>query len=326
MDDEIFDIKKINKKDIFIKNNYCFIILDTETCNGLSKVNNSIIQIAFTFLGTDYIFNSYCKPNESIPWKTDDEKFISKIKKEDLIFSPDLKKVLLSFKNIIHSINNTIPVLIAHNSYFDEKMINMCFKYYNIDIGKIEWCNTMNNTFFNIKDKNNKSIKSLENISKYLFKDIKINFHNAKNDVKALNDCLFKVHKNTENIASIVFEFINQKKYKNDIFMSEYKDILNNYEEFSINKLDDSKIIKIYKKILEKEKEIVKCKNDIKNKIIKTLIDNNNYLCIDNNEIYLNEYTMKQLDTSKIKNNYPEIYEESIKHVNYKKIIIKDKK
>ena len=58
----------------------------------------------------------------------------------------------------------------------------------------------LNNLIFNIKDEKNKSIKSLEKITKYLFKDLHLDFHNAKNDVENLNNCLLKIHKNNDII------------------------------------------------------------------------------------------------------------------------------
>lgn len=160
MTQDIFDLNKINKDDIYIKNNHCFILIDTETCNGFDRKNNAIIQIAFKFIGTNYIFNSYCNPDDSIYWKNDYKNFIPKINKENVNNSPNLKEVLLSFKNTINCINDIIPVLIAHNSSFDKNMLELCFNYYNIELGVVKWCNTMNTSFFNIKDEN-KKISSL---------------------------------------------------------------------------------------------------------------------------------------------------------------------
>lgn len=326
--DNIFDINKIDKKNIYVREKYCFILIDTETCNGFDRKNNAIIQLAFMFLGTDYIYNSYCKPENFICWKEDYKKFTPKIKKEDINNSPSLKDVLISFKNIIHCLDNIIPILIAHNSSFDKYMLNMCFEYYNINLDPVKWCNTMNNLFFNIRDENNKSIKSLEKITKYLFQDLYIDFHDAKNDVENLNNCLLKIHKNNEEISSIVLKSIKNNNYKEDIFLSEYESILKNFNDICI--LDTKNInvnelncIKIYKDILEKEKEISKYKNIIKNKVIELLNNNNNYLCINDEEISLNEYNMKQLDSKKIKDEHPDIYNKYIKDVKYKKLIIK---
>ena len=77
--------------------------------------------------------------------------------------------------------------------------------------------------------------------------------------------------------------------------------------------------------ILKKEKEITSYKNIIKNKIIELLKNNDNCLCIDNNEVLLNEYNMKQLDTKKVKDNYPDVYNDCIKNIRYEKMVIKEK-
>jgi hypothetical protein len=208
-------------------------------------------------------------------------------------------------------------------------MLNICLNYYDIKLEHVEWCNTMNNLIFNIKDKNNKSIKSLEKITKYLFKDSHSDFHDAKNDVENLYNCLLKIHGNNENITFIILKLIKNNKHEDDLFLLEYKNILENFNEFcnldlkniDINK---SKCINLYKDILEKEKEISKYKNIIKDKIINLLKSNNNHLYINNKEILLNEYNMKQLDSKKIKDNYPDIYNECIKEIKYNKIIIKE--
>lgn len=75
---------------------------------------------------------------------------------------------------------------------------------------------------------------------------------------------------------------------------------------------------------MKKEKEITNCKNIIKNKIIDLLNNNNNCIYIQNKEIILKEYTMKQLDTKKFKDECPDIYNKYIKNVKYKKVIIKN--
>ena len=190
------------------------------------------------------------------------------------------------------------------------------------------WCNTMNNLIFNIKDEKNKSIKSLEKITKYLFKDLHLDFHNAKNDVENLNNCLLKIHKNNENITSTILKLINNNKNEEDLFLLEYKNILENFNEFCnlyIKNIDvnKSEYINIYIDVLEKEKEISKYKNIIKDKIINLLKGNNNHIYINNKEILLNEYNMKQLDSKKIKDSYPDIYNECVKEIKYNKIIIK---
>lgn len=326
--DNIFNINKIDKKDVYIKENHCFILIDTETCNGFNRKNNAIVQLAFMFLGTDYIFNSYCKPDDTVPWKENYKKFIPKIKKEDVDNSPSLKDVLISFKNIIYCIDNITPILIAHNSPFDKNMLNICLDCYDIKLEKVMWCNTMNNLIFNIKDEKNKSIKSLEKITKYLFKDLHLDFHNAKNDVENLNNCLLKIHKNNENITSTILKLINNNKNEEDLFLLEYKNILENFNEFcnlDIKNIDinKSEYINIYIDVLEKEKEISKYKNIIKDKIINLLKGNNNHIYINNKEILLNEYNMKQLDSKRIKDSYPDIYNECVKEIKYNKIIIK---
>lgn len=235
--DNIFDINKIDNENIYIKENYCFILIDTETCNGFDRENNAVIQI----LGTNYVYNSYCKPDSNICWKRDYKIFTPKIKKEDVNNSPFLNDVLISFNNIIHSFNNVIPILIAHNSSFDKYMLNMCFKYYNINFNSVKWCNTLNKLFFDIKDENNKNIRSLENITKHLFQDVYIKFHDAKNDVENLNNCLLKIHKNNEKICSIVLKSINHNSYSEDIFLLEYESIIKNFNDICI--LDTKKII-----------------------------------------------------------------------------------
>lgn len=330
MTQDIFDINKINKNDIYVKENFCFILIDTETCNGFDKKNNAIIQLAFMFLGTDYIFNSYCKPDNTIPWRNNYEKFIPKIKKEDLNNAPCLIEVLISFKKIIYCIEDIKPVLIAHNSSFDKNMINLCFNYYNMEFGNIKWCNTMNSLFFNIKDEKDKYIKSLEAISKCLFQNDILDFHDAKNDVYNLYKCLLKIHKNNEEIVCLVLKSIKNNKYEKDKFLLEYKSILDNFNEFcNFDKItittDNSKYIELYQKILEKEKEISKYKNIIKDRIIDLLKNNGNHLYVNNKEISLNEYTMKNLNSKEIKDNYPDIYNKCIKEIKYNKIIIKEK-
>lgn len=228
--DNIFNINKINKNDILIKNKHCFILIDTETCNGIDKENNAIVQLAFNFLGTDYIFNSYCKPNENIPWRIKYERYIPTITKEKVHNSPLLKNVLISFNNIIHCLNNVNPILIAHNSCFDKDILELCFNNYSINLYDVTWCNTMNKLFFNIKDENNKYIKSLEKIYKNLFHGSNTEFHNAKNDVEILYNCLLKVHKNDDTIISIVlssFKITNSIYVKNGIYI--YVLLLNDY-------------------------------------------------------------------------------------------------
>lgn len=328
MTQDIFDLNKINKDDIYIKNNHCFILIDTETCNGFDRKNNAIIQIAFKFIGTNYIFNSYCNPDDSIYWKNDYKNFIPKINKENVNNSPNLKEVLLSFKNTINCINDIIPVLIAHNSSFDKNMLELCFNYYNIELGVVKWCNTMNTSFFNIKDENKKNIKSLEKITKHLLQEENINFHNAEDDVKNLNNCLLKIHKNNENIVLIVLKMLDSYEKIDKTFLLEYKNILENFNEFCDfnpkNTVNNIEIINLYEDILKKEKEITNCKNIIKNKIIDLLNNNNNCIYIQNKEIILKEYTMKQLDTKKFKDECPDIYNKYIKNVKYKKVIIKN--
>ena len=78
----------------------------------------------------------------------DYEKFVPKIKKGDVINSPTLKEVLVSFKNIIYCMTDVVPIFVAHNSAFDKNMLNMSFNYYNMDLGSVKWCNTMNKLFF----------------------------------------------------------------------------------------------------------------------------------------------------------------------------------
>lgn len=328
--DNIFNINKIDKKDVYIKENYCFILIDTETCNGFDRRNNAIVQLAFMFLGTNHIYNTYCKPDDTIPWKENYEKFNPKIKKEDVNNSPSLKDVLISFKNIIYYIDNVTPILIAHNSQFDKNMLNICLDYYNIKIEQIKWCNSMNNLIFNIKDENNKSIKSLEKITNYLFKDSYLDFHNAKNDVENLYNCLLKVHDNNEKITSKILKIIKKNnKDEEDLFLLEYKNILENFNEFcnfDVKNIDINELeyINLYENVLQKEKEISKFKNMIKDKIIKLLKDNNNYLYSNNKEVLLNEYNMRKIDSKKIKDKYPDIYNECIKEIKYNKIIIKE--
>lgn len=328
MQNNIFNVNNIEKTNIFVKNNYCFILIDTETCNGFDKNNNAIIQLAFKFIGTDYIFNSYCKPDRSISWMINNKYFTPKIRKEDVINSPELKDVLQSFKDIIYCIKDITPIFIAHNSSFDRDMLDLCLKYYNMNLGRVKWCNTMNKLFFNIKDENNKNIRSLENITKYLFKNLYMEFHDAKNDVENLYNCLLKIHKNNDKIISIVINIIETNNNENSGFLLEYKNILENFNEFcNFDKthINDADYINIYKDILDKEKEILKYKNTIKSKIINLLEKNNNYLDIDNKEIFLNEYNMKQLNSKMIKDNYPDIYDKCIKNIKYKKIIMKEK-
>lgn len=177
-------------------------IINTETCNGFNRENNSIVQLSFMFLGTNYIYDSYAKPDESIPWLFNNKYYTPDITKNTVKESPDLKIVLLSFLNIISNIDIE-PIFIAHNSSFDKNILELCFKFYNIKYGYNKWCNTMLKEFFDIRNENGKLIKSLKGISlKILNQEYKkIILHNSKNDVFILHKCLLKIHNSDDKIS-----------------------------------------------------------------------------------------------------------------------------
>lgn len=330
MIDNIFDINNINKDDILIKydkynNKYCFIILDIETCNGILRENNSIVQLSFMILGTNYIYDTYAKPDKSIPWMVNNKYYKSRITNDTVKNSPELKDVLLSFLNIILNIDNVEPIFIAHNSSFDKSILELCFKFYDINYKYNKWCNTMKKEFFYIRDEKGKFIKSLKNISEKLLNEKKyenIVLHNSKNDVYILYKCLLKIHKCDDKISSIVFKFVIDidkcidKKSENDInnriFIKNFRDILKNVDDFCFynnGRKNISNIIDEYYNIINEEKELLKRKNIIENEI-ENIFKNKNYIIVNNKKIMFKEITFK------------EFIEENITKKQYKKLYI----
>jgi hypothetical protein len=222
----IFNIDNINKDKIIKKEKYIFILLDIETCNGSRSYDNAIINIAFMFIGTDYIFSSYCKPDNNITWRYLDEKQKQKhdqlILKEDVENSPILEKVLLEFNKIIHYDDNFIPIILSHNSGYESSILNYCYEYYDIKLDKVKWCNTAN-----------KEILKMAKLEK-LVEDLKITktlkFHYAENDVYFLNKCILKKYNTyNENLINkfieISYEYDKHKKY--NILIKKYENYLN---------------------------------------------------------------------------------------------------
>jgi DNA polymerase III epsilon subunit-like protein len=301
----IFDINNINKTDILIKqdennNKYCFIIIDMETCNGISRKNNSIIQLSFMFLGTNYIYDTYTRPDDSIPWMIENKYFSSNITKNTIKDSPFLEYILLSFLKIISIFNDIEPIFIAHNASFNKEILEMCFNFYNIKFRYNKWCNTMNKNFFNIRNNNGKLIKSLKNISQTLLNEKGNNniiLHNSKNDLYILYRCLLKIYICDDNLSSIIFKTINiNEKDKNN----------NNSNE---DKINISNLLDKYYDIINKEEEILKDKNIIENEF-KKFLKNDDYIIINNKKIIFKEITIK------------DFFEENIKKEKYKKLHI----
>jgi DNA polymerase III epsilon subunit-like protein len=327
--DNIFNINNINKEDILIKsdnfnNKYCFIIIDTETCNGFDRTNNAIIQLSFMFLGTDYIYDSYAKPDISIPWMLKNKYYKSNITKNTVKNSPELKIVLLSFLNIISNINNIEPIFIAHNSSFDKTILELCFKFYDMKYENNKWCNTMIKDIFNIRDENGKFIKSLKGISREILDKEYDNIilHNSKNDVFILHKCLLKTYNSDDKISSIILKITTnkdiKKKYEidinNKIFIKDFKDILKNVDEFCFHKnrkTNISNLIDEYYNIINEEEKILKRKNKIENEF-KIYLKNDNYIIINNKKIIFKEITFK------------DFIEENIIKKEYKKLCIID--
>lgn len=304
-DINIFDINNINKTDVLIKqdennNKYCFIIIDMETCNGISRKNNSIIQLSFMFLGTNYIYDTYTRPDDSIPWMIANKYFSSNITKNTIKDSPFLENILLSFLKIISIFNDIEPIFIAHNASFNKEILEMCFNFYNIKFGYNKWCNTMNKNFFNIRNNNGKLIKSLKNISQTLLNEKGNNniiLHNSKNDLYILYRCLLKIYICDNNLSSIIFKTINiNEKDKNN----------NNSNE---DKINISNLLDKYYDIINKEKEILKDKNIIENEF-KKFLKNDDYIIVNNKKIIFKEITIK------------DFFEVNIKKEKYKKLHI----
>lgn len=296
-DTNVFNLNNITKENVLIKkdkNNkkYCFIIIDLETCNGISRKNNSIIQLSFMFLGTNYIYDTYSKPDDSIPWMTENKYFMSNITKNTVKNSPTLKNVLLSFLKIISNFNNINPIFIAHNSSFSKDILELCFDFYNIKCEYNKWCNTMNKDFFNVRDDNGNFIKSLKKISKILLNENEYK-NNSKQDISILYKCLLKIHKCDDKISSIILKSINvNEKNKDD---SEDK------------KIKLSNLLNEYYNIINKEKEILNHKMIIEDKI-KKFLKNNDYVIVDNKKITYKEITLKNFFEENIKKKYKKIY------------------
>lgn len=299
MMDNIFDINEINKSDVLIKydendNKYCFILVKIDTCNGISRKNNAIVQLSFMFLGTKYIYNTYTNPDESIPWSIGNKYFKSNISKDTVKFSPNLKYVLLSFLNIISEFNDTEPIFVAHNVSFCKSIFQLCFNFYNIKCKYNKWCNTMNKEFFNIRDNNGKFIKSLKKIEKMLLNgNEKNNLNNSKNNLYILYKCLLKIHKCDNRISFIIFKSMNIDE-KNDNGNGDSKIILSN-------------LLNEYNEIINKEKDILNHKMIIENEI-KKFLKSDEYLIINNKKIFYKEITLKTFFEENINKDYKKIY------------------
>ena len=298
-DVNVFNINNIIKEDVLIKqdkNNkkYYFIIINLETCNGISRKNNSIVQLSFMILGTNYIYDTYSKPDESIPWMVGNKYFISNITKNTVKYSPNLKDVLLSFLKIISIFNNIEPIFIAHNSSFNKDILKLCFDFYNINFEYDKWCNTMNKDFFNIRDNNGKFIKSLKKIEKILLNENEqINLNNSKNNLYILYKCLLKIHKCDDKISFIIFKSMNIDEK-----------IDNNNED---SKIILSNLLNEYNEIINKEKEILNHKMIIENQI-KKFLKSDDYLIINNKKISYKEITLKTFFEENINKDYKKIY------------------
>lgn len=153
----------------------------------------------------------------------------------------------------------------------------------------------MNSSFFNMKDKNGKNVKSLKKIAKCVFSEmdyLHIDFNDSKKCVESLNCCLLKFHENNDVIADIAFSNkhninndlkIKKEKMDNKWLISEFNDVLKNIKEFQqckiVNKNKNSneinKLINKYKKIRKDEKKILKDKENVK-KEIKNILKNKN--------------------------------------------------
>jgi DNA polymerase III epsilon subunit-like protein len=248
------------------------------------------------FLGTNYIYDTYSKPDDSIPWMTENKHFISNITKNTVKKSPNLENVLLSFLEIISDFNNINPIFIAHNSSFNKDILNLCFDFYNIKCKYNKWCNTMNKDFFNVRGDNGKFIRSLKKISKNLLNENEYKndiLNNSKYDIFILYKCLLKIHKCDDKISSIIFKSININEKNED----------HNEDE----KINFSNILSEYYNIINKEKEILNNKMIIEDEI-KKLLKNKDYVIIDNKKITYKEITLKNFLEENIKNNYKKIY------------------
>lgn len=302
MINNIFEINKINKSDILIKhdekyNKYCFILIKLDTCNGISRKNNSIIQLSFMFLGTKYIYSTYSKPDDSIDWSTGNKYFKPIITKDIVKKSPNLKYVLLSFLNIISKIDNIEPIFVAHNASFYKSIIQSCFSFYKIKFKYNKWCNTMNKEFFNIRDNEGKLVKSLKKISEKLLNDNNIVLYDSKDKLSVLYKCLLKNHYCDNEISIIIFKTI-KIKVQNHIF--------NNCK---INNTNIIELLNEYYYVIEKEKEILNYKNVIENKF-KNILKNKDYIIVDNKKIMFKEIYFK------------DFIEENIKEKNIKRLYI----
>lgn len=187
---------------------------------GKNLYDNAIINIAFMFIGTDYIFKTYCRPDYNITWRylNKTQKHDQLIKKEDVEYSPILKNVLLEFNKIIHYEDKYIPIILSHNSGYESSILNYCYEYYGIKLDKVRWCNTAN-----------KKILKMAKLEK-LVEELKINktltFHYAESDVYYLNKCILKKYNiyNEELINKFIeisYEYDKHKKY--NIIMKKYK-------------------------------------------------------------------------------------------------------
>lgn len=293
-DKSIFNVSKINKKNIITKydnkNNYMFILINIKTCNGLTRINNGIVQISFMILGTKYIFYSYVRPPDDVPWRENDDFYFTNITKNTVKESPLLENVIKEFYDII-TMDNMTPILIGHNISFDKSILEYWFSTYKIKHNNIFWCNTMNSLFFNIKDENGKNIKSLKNIAKtFLIEFNYPEFDNSKRCIEVLHKCLLKNHENNNVIANNVFYNkyntenklrIKKEKIDNKYFISDFNNILKNIKEFqnfkviNIKKNEIDELVSKYIKIKKYEEKIIRDKESIK-KRIKDILKNKN--------------------------------------------------
>lgn len=240
----------------FNKNKIC--IFDTETTNIPKNVkrNNifkhmNIIELGYIIVDNDLNilkeYNSLIKGNFK---EKDISTEITGITKEDTIKNGKSFEVVI--KEFIKDIKDC-SIIIAHNIFFDFKMILKELKYYNkknyinIFLSKIRLCSYLD--IFK-KEINKKEIKNykLETIYNYLIKDNYIQTHRALDDVYMIYKCLLIFKENTD--FSIINYFLNKKlskkfnKYPKEVLT--YRNLLEKdikYLLYILRKFYDIKII-----------------------------------------------------------------------------------
>lgn len=238
----LFDIEKINVKDVLLNNNVFFVFVDIERTNGIFIDDyNAIFQLAFKIIGTNNIYQTYCKPDDTISWK----KHVM-VKKEIANNGPPLKYVIINFFDFIYKISemfNCKPIFISHNKSYDKNILKHCLKYYNLNIDIPNWCDTKYQ-FFYLRDENNKLIYKLDDLIDKLKIKRDMERHIAANDIEYLHKCLLKIYHNNEKLSNLIIKIVN-KELKNKIYKNmtkRYNIIINKYETYKINKC-----IKIFK-------------------------------------------------------------------------------